>query len=65
MNLEQQKELILSGKMYNDLTFELVAARENTVFFDQRVQRQLWKAARGKGGHSQKAAEVCGKGRSL
>lgn len=32
MNLEEQKKFILSGKMYNDLTDELVAARENTVF---------------------------------
>ena len=32
MNLEEQKNFILSGKMYNDLTDELVKARENTVF---------------------------------
>ena len=32
MNLEEQKQFILSGKMYNDLTEELVTARENTVF---------------------------------
>ena len=32
MNLEKQKNFILSGKMYNDLTDELVMARENTVF---------------------------------
>lgn len=32
MNLEEQKKFILSGNMYNDLTEELVAARENTVF---------------------------------
>lgn len=32
MNLEEQREYVLSGKMYNDLTDELVEARENTVF---------------------------------
>lgn len=32
MNLEEQKQYVLSGKMYNDLTDELVKARENTVF---------------------------------
>lgn len=32
MDLSEQREFILSGKMYNDLTDELVKARENTVF---------------------------------
>lgn len=32
MNLEEQKQKILSGEMYNDLTPELVHAREKTVF---------------------------------
>ncbi|MEQ8154916.1 MAG: sugar O-acetyltransferase [Clostridiaceae bacterium] len=32
MTLEEQKQLILSGKMYNDLTPELINAREKTVF---------------------------------
>lgn len=32
MTLEEQKQFILSGKMYNDLTKELIKARENTVF---------------------------------
>lgn len=31
MNLEEQRQLILSGAMYNDLTDELVQARERTV----------------------------------
>ncbi len=31
MNLQQQREYILTGKMYNDLTPELVKAREDTV----------------------------------
>ena len=32
MTLEEQRNLILSGKMYNDLTKELIEAREKTVF---------------------------------
>jgi maltose O-acetyltransferase len=32
MTLEEQKQLILSGKMYNDLTKELIQSREHTVF---------------------------------
>lgn len=32
MNLEEQKQFILSGKMYNDLSQELIQSRENTVF---------------------------------
>lgn len=32
MNLEEQKNFILSGKMYNDLTDELVMAREIQCF---------------------------------
>lgn len=43
MNLEQQKELILSGKMYNDLTCELVAARENTVFLTNEYNASFGK----------------------
>ena len=43
MNLEKQKELILSGKMYNDLTCELVAARENTVFLTNEYNASFGK----------------------
>lgn len=32
MNLKEQQQHILSGAMYNDLTPELVKAREKTVF---------------------------------
>ena len=32
MTLAEQFELIRSGQMYNDLTSELVAAREEAVF---------------------------------
>ena len=36
MNLEEQRQFILSGKVYNDLTPELVKARENTVFLTNK-----------------------------
>ena len=32
MNLEEQRQFILNGNMYNDLSDELVEAREKTVF---------------------------------
>lgn len=32
MDLEQQRQFILNGNMYNDLTTKLVQAREKTVF---------------------------------
>ncbi|XWX62473.1 sugar O-acetyltransferase [Desulfitobacterium sp. AusDCA] len=31
MNLEDQSQYILSGAMYNDLTKELIEARERTI----------------------------------
>ncbi|WP_454296562.1 sugar O-acetyltransferase [Salana multivorans] len=36
MNLDQQRELMLSGAMYNDLTDELVQARERAVLATDR-----------------------------
>jgi maltose O-acetyltransferase len=32
LNLEAQRQFMLSGAMYNDLTRELIEARERTVF---------------------------------
>lgn len=32
MNLEEQRQIILNGSMYNDLTKELIEAREKAVF---------------------------------
>ena len=43
MNLEEQKEFILSGKMYNDLTEELIKARENTVFLTNEYNASFGK----------------------
>ena len=41
MNLEEQKNFILSGKMYNDLTDELVKARDNTVFLTNEYNKSI------------------------
>ena len=43
MTLEEQKQLILSGKMYNDLTPELIQARENTVFLTNEYNSSFGK----------------------
>ena len=45
MNLNEQKELILSGKMYNDLTDELIKARENTVLLTNEYNASFGKKA--------------------
>lgn len=44
MNLEEQKQLMLSGKMYNDLTEELIQARENTVFLTNEYNDNFGKS---------------------
>lgn len=31
MNLEEQRQFVLTGAMYNDLTEELIEARKNAV----------------------------------
>lgn len=44
MNLEEQKQLILSGRMYNDLTPELIHARENAVILTNEYNASFGKA---------------------
>lgn len=44
MNLEEQKNLILSGQMYNDLTEELISAREKAVFFTNQYNQSFGKS---------------------
>ncbi len=44
MNLKEQQQHILSGAMYNDLTPELVKAREKNGLSDQLLQCQFWTA---------------------
>lgn len=46
MDLEKQKELILSGQMYNDLTKELVDAREKTIFLTNEYNASFGKSAK-------------------
>ena len=44
MNLQEQKERILSGKMYNDQTEELVNARKETVFLTNQYNQSYGEA---------------------
>lgn len=41
MTLQEQMALILSGRMYNDLTPELVRAREDTVFLTNKYNESF------------------------
>jgi maltose O-acetyltransferase len=43
MNLEEQRQFILSGAMYNDLTKELIEARERTVFLTNECNNSFGK----------------------
>lgn len=45
MNLEQQREYILSGEIYNDLTPELIQAREDAVFLTNEYNASYGKTS--------------------
>lgn len=45
MNLEEQRQLILSGAMYNDLSPELIKARESTVLLTNEYNQAFGKTA--------------------
>ncbi|MDO4666917.1 MAG: sugar O-acetyltransferase [Streptococcus sp.] len=45
MNLEQQREYILSGEIYNDLTPELIQAREEAVFLTNEYNASYGKTS--------------------
>ena len=45
MTIEEQRSFILSGALYNDLTPELVKARENTVFLTNEYNASFGKPA--------------------
>ena len=60
MTLEQQLEKIKSGKMYNDLTEELIQAGRGRP--DQSVQSILWTAAAGERKDSKTAFGGHGRG---
>ncbi|MBU3215587.1 sugar O-acetyltransferase [Clostridium estertheticum] len=51
MNLEEQKQFMLSGKMYNDLSQELIQARENTIFLTNEYNNSF-------GGQQQEREEI-------
>lgn len=46
MNLKEQNDYILSGKMYNDLTPELIEARERTVFLTNEYNMSFGKPSK-------------------
>lgn len=46
MNLKEQNNYILSGKMYNDLTPELIEAREKTVFLTNEYNMSFGKPSK-------------------
>ena len=45
MTLEEQRQFILEGNMYNDLTEELVKVRENTVLLTNEYNASFGKPA--------------------
>lgn len=45
MNIEEQRAFILSGRMYNDLSPELVKAREETVFLTNEYNASFGRPA--------------------
>lgn len=45
MNLEQQRQFILSGQMYNDLTPELIQARERAVILTTEYNQSFGRPA--------------------
>ncbi len=45
MDLDQQRQLILSGEMYNDLTEELIKARENAVLLTNEYNNSYGQSA--------------------
>lgn len=45
MDLEEQRQFILTGAMYNDLTKELIEARERTVFLTNEYNNSFGKSS--------------------
>lgn len=62
MNLEEQRQFVLSGKMYNDLTDELVKARENTVFLTNEYNASFGKPSEEREAILAKLLKSIGKG---
>lgn len=62
MNLEEQKELIISGKMYNDLTPELIEARKRTVFLTDEYNASFGRPSEEREAILKKILKSAGKG---
>lgn len=62
MNLEEQRQYILSGRMYNDLTKELIEARERTVFLTNEYNNSFGKSSEEREAILRKLLKSIGKG---
>ena len=62
MNLEAQRQFILNGNMYNDLSDELVEAREKTVFLTNEYNASFGKPAEEREAILKKLLKSIGKG---
>ena len=62
MNLEEQRQFILNGNMYNDLSDELVEAREKTVFLTNEYNASFGKPAEEREAILKKLLRSIGKG---
>ena len=62
MNLEEQRQFILNGNMYNDLSDELVEAREKTVFLTNEYNASFGKPAEEREAILKKLFKSIGKG---
>ena len=62
MNLEEQRQFILNGNMYNDLSDELVEAREKTVFLTNEYNASFGKPAEEREAILKKLLKSIGKG---
>lgn len=62
MNLEEQRQYILSGAMYNDLTKELIEAREKTVFLTNEYNHSFGKPSDEREAILRKLLKSIGKG---
>ncbi len=61
-SLEKQRQYILSGNMYNDLTVELVEAREKTVLMTNKYNRSFGKTSEERESILKKLLKSIGKG---
>ena len=62
MNLEEQRQFILNGNMYNDLSDELAEAREKTVFLTNEYNASFGKPAEEREDILKKLLKSIGKG---